>query len=156
LIDQNGKNIGVVETSKALVMARDAGLDLIEIAPNVKPPVCRIMDNGKFQYQKSKLERDQRSKQKNVETKGIRISMRTGKHDLDTKIKQIDKFLDKDYKIRIEMILKGREKSLFDLAKEKLNQFIELIQTETKIEQEIRRQPRGLSVIIGKSTTKDK
>ena len=137
-------------------MARDAGLDLIEIAPNVKPPVCRIMDNGKFQYQKSKLEKDQRSKQKNIETKGIRISMRTGKHDLNTKIKQIEKFLGKDYKIRIEMILKGREKSLFDLAKEKLNQFVELIQTETKIEQEIRRQPRGLSIIIGKSATGDK
>lgn len=140
----------MVETSKALGMARDAGLDLIEIAPNVRPPVCRIMDNGKYQYQKSKQEKDQKSKQKNVEIKGIRISMRTGKHDLDTKIKQIEKFLGKDYKIRIEMILKGREKSLSDLAKEKLNQFIELIPIETKIDQEIKRQPRGLSVVIGK------
>ncbi|MFH1966760.1 MAG: translation initiation factor IF-3 [Patescibacteria group bacterium] len=153
LIDQDGKNVGVVETSKALVMARDAGLDLIEIAPNVKPPVCRIMDSGKFQYQKSKQEKDQRSKQKNIETKGIRISMRTGKHDLDTKIKQIEKFFSKGHKVRVEMILKGREKSLFDLAKEKLKQFIESIPTETKIDQEIRKQPRGLSIVIGESLT---
>jgi len=137
-------------------MARDAGLDLIEIAPNVRPPVCRIMDHGKYQYQKSKQEKGQRSKQKNVEVKGIRISMRTGQHDLNTKIKQIEKFLGKDYKIRIEMILKGREKSLSDLAKEKLNQFIELITTEIRIEQEIRRQPRGLSIVIGKSAAGSK
>lgn len=132
-------------------MAREAELDLIEIAPNVRPPVCRIMDNGKYQYQKSKQEKEQKSKQRKTEIKGIRISMRTGQHDLDTKIKQIEKFFNKDNKVRIEMILKGREKSLFNLAKEKLTQFIELIPSETKIEQEIRRQPRGLSIVIGKS-----
>ena len=128
----------------------EAGLDLIEIAPNVKPPVCRIMDNGKYQYQKSKQEKEQRAKQKKVEIKGVRISMRTGQHDLETKIKQIEKFLKKGDKIKIEMILKGREKSLFILAKEKLDQFIKLIPTEIKIEQEIKRQPRGLGMVIGK------
>jgi len=87
---------------------------------------------------------------KQTEIKGIRISMRTGQHDLETKIKQIEKFFGKGDKVRIEMILKGREKSLFDLAKEKLTQFIKLIPSETKIEQEIRRQPRGLSIVIGK------
>ncbi len=131
-------------------MAQEAGLDLIEIAPNVRPPVCRIMDHGKFQYQKSKQEREQRAKQKKVETKGVRISMRTGQHDLDTKIKQIEKFLGKGDRVKIDMILKGREKSLFMLAKEKLNEFIQSIPTEVKIEQEIRKQPRGLSVVVGK------
>ncbi len=131
-------------------MAREKGLDLIEIAPNAKPPVCRIMDGGKYKYQKSKEDKKQKSKQKQTEIKGIRISMRTGQHDLETKIKQIEKFFGKGDKVRIEMILKGREKSLFDLAKEKLTQFIKLIPSETKIEQEIRRQPRGLSIVIGK------
>jgi len=152
LIDENGRNVGVVETSQGLRMAREAGLDLIEIAPNVRPPVCRIMDYGKYQYQKSKQEKEQRGKQKKVEVKGIRISMRTGQHDLETKIKQIEKFLNKDYKVKIEMILKGREKSLFNLAKEKLSQFIELIPLETKIEQEIKKNPRGLTIVIGKSS----
>lgn len=131
-------------------MAREKGLDLIEIAPNAKPPVCRIMDGGKYKYQKSKEDKKQKSKQKQTEIKGIRISMRTGQHDLETKIKQIEKFFEKGDKVRVDMILKGREKSLFDLAKEKLTQFIKLIPSETKIEQEIRRQPRGLSIVIGK------
>jgi translation initiation factor IF-3 len=150
LIDEKGQNVGIIETPKALEMAREKGLDLIEIAPNTQPPVCRIMDYGKYQYQKSKQEKEQRSKQKKIEVKGIRISLRTGQHDLETKAKQSEKFLNKGYKIRIEMILKGREKSLLDLAKEKLNQFIELIPLETKIEQEIKKQPRGLSVVIEK------
>jgi len=131
-------------------MARERGLDLIEIAPNVRPPVCRLMEYGKYQYKKSKEEKDQKNKQKRVEIKGIRISMRTGQHDLETKIKQIEKFFEKGDKIKIDMILKGREKSLFNLAKEKLTQFIELVPSETKIEQEIKSQPRGLSIVISK------
>jgi len=150
LIDENGENVGVIEISKALAMARERGLDLIEIAPNVRPPVCRLMEYGKYQYKKSKEEKDQKNKQKRVEIKGIRISMRTGQHDLETKIKQIEKFFEKGDKIKIEMILKGREKSLFNLAKEKLTQFIELVPSETKIEQEIKSQPRGLSIVISK------
>lgn len=150
LIDENGENVGVIEISKALAMARERGLDLIEIAPNVRPPVCRLMEYGKYQYKKSKEEKDQKNKQKRVEIKGIRISMRTGQHDLETKIKQIEKFFEKGDKIKIDMILKGREKSLFNLAKEKLTQFIELVPSETKIEQEIKSQPRGLSIVISK------
>jgi len=150
LIDENGENVGVIEISKALAMARERGLDLIEIAPNVRPPVCRLMEYGKYQYKKSKEEKDQKNKQKRVEIKGIRISMRTGQHDLETKIKQIEKFFEKGDKIKIEMTLKGREKSLFNLAKEKLTQFVELIPSETKIEQEIKSQPRGLSIVISK------
>ncbi len=142
--------MGVVETSKALQMAREKGLDLIEIAPNVRPPVCRIMDFGKYQYQKSRQERAQKSKQKRIEVKGVRISLRTGQHDLETKAKQAEKFLNQGHKIRIEMILRGREKGLFNMAKEKINKFIELIPLETKIEQELKKQPRGLSMVIGK------
>ena len=131
-------------------MAREKGLDLIEIAPNIRPPVCRIIDYGKYQYQKSKKEKEQKSKQKRIEVKGIRISLRIGQHDLETRTKQAEKFLNKGHKVRIEIILKGREKNLIDMAKEKLNQFIKTIPLETKIEQEIRKQPRGLSVVIGK------
>ncbi len=133
-------------------MAKEKGLDLIEIAPNAKPPVCRIMDYGKFQYQKSRKERKQKIKQKKTEIKGVRISPRIGQHDLEFKAKQAEKFLNQGHKVKIEMILKGREKGLINIAKEKLNQFIEIIDLETVFEQEIKRQPRGLFVII----TKDK
>ncbi len=150
LIDENGENLGVVETSQALKMAREKGLDLIEIAPNVSPPVCKIMDHGKYQYQKSKDERKQKSKQKKTEIKGIRIGIRTGKHDLETKAKQAEKFLKKGDKVKIDIMLRGREKALFQLSKERLNDFIKMIPLEIKIEQEIKRQPRGLSMVIGK------
>jgi translation initiation factor IF-3 len=153
LIDEQGNNLGTTETSKALKMARERGLDLIEIAPNAKPPVCRIMDYGKYKYQKSKKEKTQRIKQKNDELKGIRISFRTGQHDLEIKAKRAEKFLEQGHKVKIEMILRGREKSfsLAELAKEKFNQFIESINLEIKIEQEIKKQPRGLLMIISKS-----
>lgn len=129
-------------------MAKEEGLDLIEIAPNAKPPVCRIMDYGKFQYQKSRKEKTQKAKQKRTEIKGVRISPRIGQHDLNFKAKQAEKFLNQGHKVKIEMILKGREKGLIDIAREKLNQFIEIIDLETVFEQEIKRQPRGLFVII--------
>jgi len=150
LIDEKGKNVGIVETDKALQMAQDKGLDLIEIAPSVRPPVCRIMDYGKYQYQKSKQEKEQRAKQKKIETKGVRISFRIGQHDLEIKAKQAEKFLAQGHKVKIEMILRGREKGLFNMAKEKLNEFVNLIPLETNLDQEIKRQPRGLSVTISK------
>jgi len=133
-----------------LELAREKGLDLIEIAPNVRPPVCRIMDYGKYQYQKTREERKQKTKQKRIEVKGIRISFRISRHDLETKAKQANKFLDQGHKVRIEMILRGREKGLFGMAREKLNEFIKFISPEVKIEQEIKKQPRGLTVGVTK------
>jgi len=150
VIDEKGQNLGIVETDKALELAREKGLDLIEIAPNVRPPVCRIMDHGKYQYQKSKEEKQQKTKQKRIEVKGIRISLRISQHDLETKAKQANKFLDQGHKVRIEMILRGREKGLFEMAREKLNEFIKLISPEVKVEQEIKRNPRGLTVGVTK------
>lgn len=123
---------------------------MIEIAPTAKPPVCRIMSYGKFQYQKSKDEKKQKSKQKRIEIKGVRISVKTGKHDLETKVKMTEKFLNQGHKVKVEMILKGREKALFQIAKEKMDQFLEMIPSELKVEQELRRQPRGLFVVIGR------
>lgn len=131
-------------------MAQEKGLDLIEIAPNAKPPVCRIMSYGKFQYQQSKKEKDQRSNQTKIEMKGIRLSPRISQHDLNFKAKQAEKFLSKDYKVKIEMILKGREKALFDAAKEKLDKFMGLIETEVEFDQQITRQPRGFMTVIKK------
>jgi len=131
-------------------MAQEKGLDLIEISPNAKPPVCRIMDHGKYQYEKSKKDRSQKTNQKKIEIKGIRISPRIGQHDLEFKAKQAEKFLDKGYKVKIEMILRGREKWLLETAKEKMNKFIELISVEIIFEQGIKKQPRGLIVIIAK------
>ncbi|MFC1700836.1 translation initiation factor IF-3 [Patescibacteria group bacterium] len=148
LIDEKGQNLGIVETEKALQMAREKKLDLIEIAPTAKPPVCRIMSYGKYQYEKTRLEKQKKSNQKKTETKGIRIGIRTGKHDLETKVKQIEKFLKQGHKIKIEIILRGREKANLDFAAEKMKEFIKLIPSKIKIEQDIKKQPRGLNMTI--------
>ena len=150
LIDENNKNVGVVETGNALKMAHEKGLDLIEIAPNIQPPVCRLMDYGKYQYKQSQQEKSQKGKQKKTETKGIRISLRISQHDLEIKVKQAEKFLKQNHKVRIEMILRGREKGLFEMARQKMQDFIKSLSLEAKIEQEIKRQPRGLSMTIAK------
>lgn len=156
MIDENNKNVGVIETPKALKMAHEKGLDLIEISPNAKPPVCRIMSHGKYQYEKSRKEKSQKTNQKRIEAKGIRISPRIGQHDLEFKAKQAEKFLEKGYKVKIEMILKGREKWLLAAAEEKISKFIGLITVEIFFEQEIKKQPRGLIAIIAKGQKNDK
>lgn len=133
---------------QAVAIAKDAGLDLVEVSPKANPPVCRIMDFGKFQYQKSRQERQNKSKQKKLEIKGIRLGVRTDEHDLDFKRNQVEKFLKKGSKVKIEIILRGREKAHQDLAKENLISFLKSIITDYKVEQDIKRFPGGLNVII--------
>ena len=106
------------------------------------------MDFGKFQYQKSRLERVNKSKQKKSETKGIRLGVRTDTHDLEFKKAQAEKFLKKGAKVKVELTLRGREKAHQDLARANLKQFLHEIAIPYKIEQEIKRYPGGFNAII--------
>ena len=135
-------------TPEALEIARSSSLDLVEISPKAEPPVCKIMDFGKYQYQKSKEDRQQKSKQKKSEIKGIRLSIRTDSHDLNFKKAQTEKFITKGNKVKIEIILKGREKAHADLAKQNLTEFLNSISVPNKVEQEIKKFPGGFNVII--------
>jgi translation initiation factor IF-3 len=137
--------MGVME---AIQIARARELDLVEIAPIAKPPVCKIMDYGKYQYQQSKQERLNKAKQKKVEVKGIRIGIRTDTHDLDFKKNQAEKFLKKGDKVKAEIILRGREKAHQELARKALSDFLRTIAVPYKMEQEIKRFPGGFNVII--------
>lgn len=148
LIDEAGQQIGVVPTEEALQMARERELDLVEIVPNVRPPIVKIMDFGKFQYQKAKEEQQQRSKQKKTEIKGIRLGLKTDDHDLDVRRKQADKFLSQGNKVKIEIRLRGREKAHQPLARQTLYNFITSISAPNNIEQEIKKFPGGFNVII--------
>jgi len=142
--------LGVLDTYRAIEIAKERGLDLVEIAPTVSPPVCKITDYGKFKYQQAKKEQQQKAKQKKVEVKGIRIGLSTSGHDLEHKAKQIGKFLNEGNKIRIEIKLKGREKAHRSLAREKLNNFLELIPEKHKTEEEPKQGPTGLIMVIAK------
>ncbi len=139
-----------METPEALRLAGERGLDLIEIAPSVRPPVCKIMDFGKFKYEREKGEREHGKKQKNVEVKGIRIGFTTGRHDLELRARQAEKFLKGGDKVRIQMKLIGRQKAHTALAFEKFNGFLAMISAEFNLEMAPRRLPQGILGIITK------
>lgn len=138
----------MVPTEQALQMARERELDLVEIVPNVRPPVVKIMDYGKYQYQKAKEEQQQKSKQKKTEVKGIRLGLKTDDHDLEVRKKQTEKFLSQGDKVKIEIRLRGREKAHKPLARENLYNFIRSISVPNKVEQEIKSFPGGFNTII--------
>lgn len=148
LIDETGAQLGVVATAKALEIAKQRDLDLVEVAAKAVPPVCRIMDYGKYKYREIK---NQKLKIRNKRIKSVRIRLATGQHDLETKFKNINKFLKKGHKVRIEIQLRGREKAHYDLAREKLMQFVNSIKQEIesiKTDQNIKKSQRGFDVII--------
>lgn len=148
VIDEEGHQLGMMPPFEALEMAKSQFLDLVEIAPLAQPPVCRIMDFGKFQYQQSKQDRLSKAKQKKVDIKGIRIGLKTDDHDLEFKKNQIEKFLKKGNKVKVEIFLRGREKAHQDLARKNLENFIKSIGAPYKIEQEIKRFPSGFNAIL--------
>lgn len=148
VVSDSGELLGIMPPYKALEIARERELDLVEIAPKAVPPVVKIMDFGKYQYQKSREERQNKLKQKKFEIKGIRIGVRTDDHDLDFKKEQADKFLKKGNKVKIEISLRGREKAHQDLARRNLLDFIHSISVPYKLEQEVKRFPGGFNVII--------
>ncbi|MFA5994061.1 MAG: translation initiation factor IF-3 [Parcubacteria group bacterium] len=148
VIDDAGNQLGVMTPAEALVMAQQQDLDLVEIAPTAKPPVCKIMDYGKFQYQQSKVDRVNKGKQKKIDTKGIRIGFRTDTHDLEVKRTMAEKFLQKGQKVKIEIFLRGREKAHQDLARANLERFMKTIAVPFKTEQEVKRYPGGFNTVI--------
>ena len=109
VIDSDGEQVGVLPTAQALARAEDQGLDLVEISPTAKPPVCRIMDYGKYRYEQSKKQAEARKKQTTVEVKEIKLRPKTEKHDLDFKIRNIRKFLGQNNKVKITLRFRGRE-----------------------------------------------
>lgn len=152
LIDEKGENRGVVTKDEALKIAGEAQLDLIEISSNADPPVARVMDLGKYMYEAEKKEKEGKKKQKDSNViKGVRISMRMSPHDIEIKSQKVDKFLQKGYKVRVEVMMRGREKGLAQLADEKIKFFLASLTEAHKIEQAPQKQPRGLALLIGKA-----
>ena len=148
---ETGEQLGVLPIEKALEAAEEKGLDLIQVTEKVDPPVCKIMDHGKYLYALKKKERKAKSHHVG-DLKGIRLTFSISDHDLETRARQAEKFLKKGDKVRIEMKLRGREKAHQDFAREKINKFINLLQQTipVKVERELKKQPRGLTMIIAK------
>lgn len=150
VIDETGKNLGIMETNKAIELAKSRGFDLVEVGPNARPVVCKFLDFGKYKYELGKKEKDQRKKAKRVEIKGVRISLRISRNDLEFKARQADKFLQEGHKVRIEIVIRGREFIHRDMIKKVINDFLAAMKEKVIIEQELKRQRLGLAMVVTK------
>lgn len=151
LIDENGDQAGVVETQDALRRARDLGMDLVEMAADSRPPVCRIMDYGRFKYEQSKKEKANKAKSKTSELKEVRLgrSMKIDPHDIAIRMRQARKFLLEGHKVQIVQQFRGREMAHRDRGDERMKDIIAQLEELGKLEMEPRMAGRRMSVIIG-------
>ncbi len=153
VITDDGDHLGIMKTADALRTAKERDLDLVVIQPKANPPVAKIIDFGKYKYEKEKEARQQKSKAKNVEVKGVRLSPRIGQHDMDVRKEQAKRFLEKGDKVKVEIILRGREKRFGDVGTQVIQDFIEQLNEDMpiKVEQPVARQGGQLTSIIGKA-----
>jgi translation initiation factor IF-3 len=157
VIGTNAENYGVLPTKEALKKARELQLDLIEISPNAKPPVAKIADYGKFQYEQAKKAKEAKAKAHTTETKGIQIEVVTGENDLTRKARQAASWLKEGHRVKIELFLKGRYKYMEpEFLKERLTRFILLVPEHYKIAEDIKKGPKGFTIILERANkTKD-
>jgi len=153
LLGVDGENLGVMATYKAQELAKEKGLDLVEVSARANPPVASIADFGKVMYSLEKKGREERKKQVHTgETKSIRIRPQTGENDLLLKAKAIDKFLKKGYKVQVEVHLRGRERAFKEIAEKKITELLDRIEEPHKIDKELSKSPRGLSLTLNSSS----
>ncbi|MDP3697668.1 MAG: translation initiation factor IF-3 [Candidatus Taylorbacteria bacterium] len=153
VIDEKGNQLGVMPTFQALKRAQEANLDLVEVGPQMQPPIAKIMDYGKYMYRKERQEKGQ-TKQKDQEMKTVRVGFKTGPHDLKFKSEQIDEFLKESHPVKIELTLRGREKALAYMGREKLENFLKLISEPHVVQGPPSRSPYGWVTVIRKDKKK--
>ncbi|WP_043870216.1 translation initiation factor IF-3 [Celeribacter indicus] len=149
LIGAEGENIGVVTPARALDMAIEAGLDLVEISPNATPPVCKIMDFGKFKYEQQKRESEARKKQKTIEIKEVKFRPGTDIHDYNVKMKNVVKFLENGDKVKVTLRFRGREMAHQDLGRDLLERVADDVKEIGKIENMPKMEGRQMVMMIG-------
>lgn len=148
VIDSNGDQLGIISSRQALEIAETKQLDLVMIAPQAKPPVCKIMDYGKFLYEEQKREKEARKKQKVINIKEIRISPTIEEHDLNVKAKNAEKFLKEGDKVKVTVRFRGREADYSHFGKQLLDKFFEKVKEEGLIEKEAKLEGRNMILII--------
>ena len=148
VISSNGENLGILNLSEAIRKAKNEGLDLIEISPNAKPPVCKIIDNGKYKYEIQKKENKAKKKQKTINLKEIKMRPVTEIHDYSFKIKNANKFLEKGDKVKFTVKFKGREMQHTNLGHELMNRIINDTATIGKVEVKPKFEGKQIIMII--------
>ncbi|MGN0166256.1 MAG: translation initiation factor IF-3 [Lachnospiraceae bacterium] len=150
VLGENGEQLGIMPTKEALSMAREKELDLIMIAPTAKPPVCRIVDYGKFRYEQIRREKDAKKKQKVTEVKEIRLSPNIDINDLNTKANQARKFITKGDKVKVTLRFRGREMAHVQTGKEIMDGFVEKLADCASVDKAAKMEGRSLVVILTK------
>ncbi len=153
VITADGEYVGVLSKEEALKEAKKRDLDLVEISPNANPPVCKIIDHGKYKYRQQKKEQKQSQKSHQPELKTLKLSFSISDHDMEIRAKSAKKFLSRGDRVRVVLPLRGRENALKDTAKEKMKKYVEMIREDldVKIEKEIKKEPRGLTMTLTKN-----
>ncbi|MFO1052075.1 MAG: translation initiation factor IF-3 [Planctomycetota bacterium] len=150
LVDDEGNMKGIVEINDALAMAAEKGLDLVEIAPDQRPPVCRLMDFGKFKYEQKKKEQASRRKQHHVQVKEVRVRPKIAEHDIEVKVKKAREFLEEGDKVQINCLFRGREMMHKDLGIKIMRDVYQRLQDIAKVEREPQEEGRRLVMLITK------
>ena len=148
VIDENGKQVGIMPIREALALAARKDLDLVEVAPNADPPVCRLMDFDKFLYEKARKERESRKARKQTEVKEIRLRPRISEHDLSYRIKDIREFLSEGHKVRVRVIFRGREVNHPEMALNVLEKILSGVSDLARLEQRPRSDGRSLVMML--------
>ena len=149
VIDPDGEQIGIIPTRQALETAAEFGLDLVEVSPNAKPPVCKIMDYGRYRYEQTKKKQEAKKKQSTFQVKEIKVRPKTGEHDLQTKIGHIKKFIARRDKVKVTVIFRGREITLSKLGMAMLEKIAEETEEFASVEQTPKFEGRTLAMILG-------
>ena len=151
LIDENGESIGVMSSQRALDIARDRNLDLVEVSPNANPPVCRLMDYGRFKYEQAKKENEARKNQKTITLKDIRLSPRTDEHDIDVKTRKILEFLAEGDRVRVSVKFRGAEMRHPDIGRKLLDGIAEVLKGIGVVERSPVMEGKMMSMIVSRA-----
>lgn len=148
VIAPDGEQLGILDVPEALERAGEFGLDLVEVAPNVEPPVCKIMDYGKFRYEESKKEHERKKKQAIVVVKEVKLRPKTEEHDMTHKVKQLKRFLEEDCKVKVTVMFRGREITHPEQARSLLDKMLELLGDEAQVEQSPKFEGRNMTMML--------
>ncbi|MDD7769534.1 translation initiation factor IF-3 [Suipraeoptans intestinalis] len=148
LIGEDGEQLGIMSSKEAMKLAQEAELDLVKIAPKAQPPVCKIIDYGKYRYELARKEKEAKKKQKTVEIKEIRMSPNIDTNDLNTKVNNARKFLTKGNKVKITLRFRGREMAHVQQSRHILDDFAKLLEDVATVEKEAKLEGRNMSMIL--------
>ena len=148
LIGEDGEQLGIMSAREAMKIAQEAELDLVKIAPTAKPPVCKIIDYGKFRYEQSRKEKEAKKKQKTVELKEVRLSPNIDTNDLNTKVNNARKFISKGNKVKVTLRFRGREMAHVQQSKHILDDFAEALADVAVIEKPAKMEGRAMSMVL--------